>query len=323
MDFSRDPAKRGPKPEQPPWPPAQAGDATIRTPDGEVTIRRSGPAETDDAGDSAPNKPNILRAWDATVRVNDTEATIRMTKPRPALANVAAALWSRLAKPVLTAASVTLISALAAYVYLLNSKVDLEIANRQQALAALDQAATAAVAMRQELTQARQELDESRQQLTGMAALQDRVAQRETDIERLNTQLEEKEKELVTLYKKAAPKDETLAMLRSATVRVLPLSGAETAKSAGGLILYDSARGRAFLYAFNLPQLPPGKVYQLWVGATKPVSAGTFKADTGRKGRLLVRNLPARSGSTKFTVSIEPEGGRPQPTGAMVLRGSL
>lgn len=321
MDSSPKPAK--PDPGKLVQPPPTDGNATIRTPEGDVTIRRPGEAHADNANESVRNKPKTLRAWDATVRMTDTEATIRMTKQRPSLMDAAAALWSRLAKPVLAAASFTLIVVLAAYVYFLNSKVDLEIANRQQALAALDQAATAAVAMRQELTQARKELDESKQRLIGMAALQDLVAQREADLERLNAQLGEKEQELVALYRKASPKDETLAMLRSASIHTIPLSGLDDAKSAGGLILYDSARGRAFLYAFNLSPLPRGKVYQLWVGPTKPVSAGTFKADTGRKGRLLVRNLPARSGSTKFTVSVEPEGGRPQPTGAMVLRGSF
>jgi anti-sigma-K factor RskA len=97
----------------------------------------------------------------------------------------------------------------------------------------------------------------------------------------------------------------------------------DAARSAGGLILYDTARGRAFLYAFNLPVLPRGKVFQLWVGATNPVSAGTFTVDTGRKGRHLAGNLPTRSGLTRFTVSVEPDGGSPQQTGAIVLRGSL
>jgi anti-sigma-K factor RskA len=149
------------------------------------------------------------------------------------------------------------------------------------------------------------------------------VAQREMDIERLSTQLAQKEQELVALYKTASPKDEMLAMLQSANVRVLSLASTDAAKSAGGLILYDPERGRAFLYAFNMPVLQRGKVYQLWAITTKPVSAGTFSADTGRKSRYIARSLPAKSGITKFAVSVEPEGGKPQPTGAIYLHGSL
>lgn len=230
---------------------------------------------------------------------------------------------SNLAKPALAALAVALLFGAAGYVYLLSSKLALETANRQQVQTALEQAAALSLTMKEELLQARQEVDEAKQRLRGMAALHDAIARRETDIERLNTQLGEKEKELLALYKKASPKDETLAMLQSATVRAVALAGVDTARSAGGLILYDTTRDRAYLYAFNLPALPPGKVYQLWAGTTKPVSAGTFKVDTGRKARHLVRNLAPRSGTTKFTVSVEPEGGRPQPTGAIVLRGSL
>jgi anti-sigma-K factor RskA len=111
--------------------------------------------------------------------------------------------------------------------------------------------------------------------------------------------------------------------VQSASVRVLPLAGTDAARTAGGLVLYDSERGKAFLYAFNMPTLPRGKVYQLWTITTKPISAGTFNADTGHKCRHLVRSLPAKSGITKFAVSVEPEGGKPQPTGAIYLLGSL
>ena len=35
------------------------------------------------------------------------------------------------------------------------------------------------------------------------------------------------------------------------------------AKSAGAFILFDPVTKKAWLYAFNLPALPNGKVYQL------------------------------------------------------------
>ena len=51
------------------------------------------------------------------------------------------------------------------------------------------------------------------------------------------------------------------------------------------------------------------------------MSDGTFSTDTGHKSRLLVRNLPDPSRLHRFAVSLEPEGGRPQPTGALYLVG--
>ena len=227
---------------------------------------------------------------------------------------------SGLAKSILAAVAVTFLLSGAAYVYLLNSKVALETANRQRVQAALDQAATLAVAMKQELVEARRESD---RRLADLSAMKETVTRREAAIERLRAQLGQKESELSSLYKTASPKDEMLIMLQSSGVRVLPLSGTDAAKGAGGLILYDAERSKAFLYAFNLPALPRGKVYQFWAITTKPVGAGTFDADSGRKARHLARGLPAKSGLTKFAVSVEPAGGRPQPTGPFFLRGSL
>ena len=296
-------------------------DATLRTPDGDVTIRTPGP-------------PVIVPAGDVTIRLPnqqgtpDTDATIRMTS-QPATrtappARAAAAQppwWTRAARPALAAASVALVLGAGFYAFSLKSKMAVEVAQRHEAEAAFQQQTVMAGTLRQELAQARQELTDFRQRT--LPGLQDTIAQREMDLERLRAQLDQKEKELVVLYKTASPKDEMLAMLQSASVRVLSLAGTDAAKSAGGLILYDAERGKAFLYTFNMPALPRGKVYQLWAIAAKPVSAGTFSADTGRKSRHLARSLPAKSGITKFTVSVEPEGGKPQPTGAIYLHGSL
>jgi len=291
-------------------------DATIRTPDGDVTIRTPGPVPADKTmghvSNQKPGGPDV----DGTLRMSH-QRTTRMVVS----AKAASSMLSRLAKPALAAASVALVLGVGFYVYSLQSKLAVEIKHRQEVEAAFQQQTVQAGALRQELAESRQELADLKQRT--LPALQDTVAQREMDIEQLRSQLEQKEQELATLYKKASPKDEMLAMLQSATVRVLSLAGTDAARSAGGLILYDPVRGKAFLYAFNMPALQRGKVYQLWAYTTKPVSAGTFKADTGRKSRHLVRILPAKSAITKFAVSVEPEGGKPQPTGTIYLLGSL
>ena len=335
MDSSSQPPNPGPDPDPPARPPATDGDATIRTPDGDVTIRTPGPVPTGDttfrlpnqptpdpSGEAAaplPSHPGVVRAWDATVRVSSDPRPSHTASPVKA----ATATSSPLVKATITAVFVALLLSLVAYIYLLNSKITLETTQRQQAQASLEQAATLAVAMREELEQSRRGLNEANQRLSGLAALKDTVAQREMEVERLRAQIEEKEKELVLLYKTASPTDETLAMLQSASVRVIPLANTDAAKGADGLILYDAARGKAFLYAFNMPALPRGMVYQLWAITTKPVSAGTFRTDTGRKGRHFVRRLPGRSSITRFDISIEPAGGKSQPTGVIYLHGSL
>jgi anti-sigma-K factor RskA len=301
--------------------PEAGPDATLRTPDGDVTIRVPPPAAPPgDVTVRLPSQPAETPGYQATVRMTSQQAA----RQAPAAAAPPSSRFSWMASPALVAACIAFVLGVGAYVFFLHTRLEMETAQRTQAESALQLKTVHMAALREDLEKARRELVESRQHVaTTAASLQEAVAQRDQDIERLRAQIEQKEKEVVALYKNASPKDETLAMLQSASVRVLALAGTDAARSAGGLILYDAERGKAFLYAFNMPALPRGKVYQLWAITTKPVSAGTFSADTGRKGRHLVRALPAKSGITKFAVSVEPEGGRPQPTGAIYLHGSL
>ena len=64
--------------------------------------------------------------------------------------------------------------------------------------------------------------------------------------------------------------------------------------------------GRTYVQMSATVALPGGRVYQAWkiVGKT-PVSLGLFS------GRGFVAKLPA---GTVFAVTLEPEGGSPQPT---------
>ena len=297
-------------------------DATLRTPDGDVTIRTPGSPVVVPAGDVTvrlPNQPEVAPAANVPVRPPSQPAT--RTAPPMKAVPAQSPWWAWAATPSFAAASAALLLSLGFYAFSLKSQMDMAITQRQEVDTALQQQTLQAGTLRQELTQARQDLVEFKQRT--LPALQDAVAQREMDIERLRIQVAQKEQELVGLYKTASPKDEMLAMMHSANVRVLSLTGTDAARSAGGLVLYDAERGKAFLYAFNMPALPRGKVYQLWTITTKPLSAGTFSADTGRKCRHLAHSLQAKSGITKFAVSVEPEGGKPQPTGAIYLHGSL
>jgi anti-sigma-K factor RskA len=110
-------------------------------------------------------------------------------------------------------------------------------------------------------------------------------------------------------------------LLKSPHAKVVALSGSELAKESGAFLLFDPVTKKAWLYAFNLPALPSGKVYQLWAIDEKPVSAGVFNPDPGQKGRLMIKSLPEFSKMKTFAISVEPTGGRPQPTGAIYLIG--
>jgi anti-sigma-K factor RskA len=77
--------------------------------------------------------------------------------------------------------------------------------------------------------------------------------------------------------------------------------------------------GKVGLYFSSAPPLPADTTSQLWAILDKPISTGTVAADSGNNTRLLIRRVPEPSEVKECAVSVEPEGGHPQPTGPISL----
>lgn len=87
--------------------------------------------------------------------------------------------------------------------------------------------------------------------------------------------------------------------------------------SAGGsaIVVMSPKADHAVLVASDLPELPDGKVYEAWTIKGSPRAAGTFAPGDSP----VVLALPdATFTAAKVAVTIEPEGGSEQPTGAVV-----
>ncbi len=91
-----------------------------------------------------------------------------------------------------------------------------------------------------------------------------------------------------------------------------------------GKAFYNSDKGLVF-YAANLPPPPSGYTYQLWLVPLRgvPISAGVFRTDREGDGKVVLPPLPRGVPAKAFAVTIEPAGGRPQPTGKKVLIGAV
>lgn len=236
--------------------------------------------------------------------------------------------WSSWAlSPALALVLVLLLAGTVWYALAMHSQVLLETAQRQKLETALqEETARLAALQRKTADQERQvaSMQEELNQRNGeISGLQASIAERGAELALARTQLAQREQDTVILRKALAQRDELVPFLRSPQVKVIALHGSEMAKSAGALLLFDPESKKAFLYAFNMPRLPAGKIYQLWAIVDKPVSAGIFGTDTGQKSRLVIRRIPELAHITKFAVSLEPEGGRPQPTGDIYLVGQL
>ncbi|MEP6958263.1 MAG: anti-sigma factor [Nitrospirota bacterium] len=162
------------------------------------------------------------------------------------------------------------------------------------------------------LDQLRNEL----QQRTNEAAeAKEQLAQREAELEETRVQLSQRGGGRIV----GTPQDEFAALLRIPNIKAVSLTGSDMAKRAAGFLLYDVRTQNAWLYAVNLPENSTGTTYQLWAIYDKPMSIGTFQVDHGETAHLLVKRVPSFTDAKTFALSLEPSGGRPQPTGPMYL----
>jgi anti-sigma-K factor RskA len=102
------------------------------------------------------------------------------------------------------------------------------------------------------------------------------------------------------------------------------LVGSEVAPSARGRLYVNPSRDTALLLVENLPPLPEGRAYQLWlIEGDRRASGGVFRVDESGRGYLLVRAAAPLAAYDAVGVTDEPAGGSPGPTGSRVLAGSL
>jgi anti-sigma-K factor RskA len=229
--------------------------------------------------------------------------------------------------PAFTLSLLLLLVGVGTYALFLRSQMTSEGEHQQHIETALQAEATRIASLQQQIAEQERQLVELQTEFkrrTGdLGELRAALTDREARLAQLQSELARRGQETADLRKAVAQRDEMLAFLQSPNVKVISLAGLEQAKDAGALLLFDPDSKKAFFYAFNMPPLPAGKTYQLWAILDKPVNAGTFSTDAGQKSRLILRSLPDFTRITQFAVSLEPVGGRPQPTGDIYLSGRL
>ncbi|TAJ98565.1 MAG: hypothetical protein EPO39_17860 [Candidatus Manganitrophaceae bacterium] len=138
----------------------------------------------------------------------------------------------------------------------------------------------------------------------------------------LQAQLVQKQIENASLQNALTNQSGWVRLLSSPTAHLVRMAGPKEAGTAGGLLLFDSKTETAAFYGFDLPKLPPGKVYQLWTIGAAPVSAGLFQPATDRTAMVKMPKVNAEK-LKEFAVTMEPAGGKPQPSGPVYLKGAV
>jgi len=102
----------------------------------------------------------------------------------------------------------------------------------------------------------------------------------------------------------------------------IDLSGQPVAPSATARAYWSRSNGLVVL-ASNLPPLPAGRIYQLWVLTKEPapMSAGLLQPDRDGHALMTVVTPVDRPSPVAMAVTIEPAGGVTAPTGDKYLVG--
>ena len=140
--------------------------------------------------------------------------------------------------------------------------------------------------------------------------LRDSVAALQADLERVTGEKNEMAR--------------VLDVVESTRLQVIALGGLKPSPGSTGRVLWSPDTKKALFYAYDLPQPPAGKDYQLWVieGQT-PKSEGVFPVDERGHAMHVLPEVPDPAAVGAFAVTLEPAGGVPQPTGDMFLLGTV
>ncbi len=152
--------------------------------------------------------------------------------------------------------------------------------------------------------------------------LQGRVADLEMRLEQALEQASMADRSVAEARRVSAELHASMSVLAAPDLVRIDLQGQAAAPRARGRALWSRARGMVFT-ASDLPPLPAGRVYQVWVVTQPgPISAGLLAPDLSGGGTTFYETPPDIAPPTAVAVTIEPVGGLPAPTGAFYLAGS-
>ena len=107
-------------------------------------------------------------------------------------------------------------------------------------------------------------------------------------------------------------------MMADAGMKPVVMQTAQPGKPMAGVVYWSKEKGDAYVSLLNMPAVPAGKQYQLWVIQDgKPVSMGTISNDMSNGG-MQKADMRITSGQA-FAISLEKEGGSETPTEVMVV----
>jgi len=119
--------------------------------------------------------------------------------------------------------------------------------------------------------------------------------------------------------------NQELRLLTSPDAVHVSLNPQKAANAPNGTAIFSPTRRRMMLMASNLPAVPQGKAYELWVIPTSgaPIPAGVFKPDEHGNAIVMDHLMPEGVEAKAFAITVENEAGSEKPTSPPVLVGNV
>lgn len=142
----------------------------------------------------------------------------------------------------------------------------------------------------------------------------------------LRSELDAQNARIASLSERANNYARVTAVLQAADTQIRMLESTANVPATFGRVYIDPETSEGMLMVRNLPPLPQGRVYQLWVVGSDGMrqSAGLLTwVDKAGNGYTLIKCPDTLSRWQSFSVTEEPAGGSQAPTGSRLLGGTI
>jgi anti-sigma-K factor RskA len=115
-----------------------------------------------------------------------------------------------------------------------------------------------------------------------------------------------------------------LALFTTPDAVHVSLTPQKAARQPSGTAIFSPAKKRMMFMASNLPAVPAGKAYELWLIPAKgaPMPAGVFKPDEHGNAVMMDHPMPEGVEAKAFAITLEKEEGSDKPTSPILLMGA-
>ncbi len=129
--------------------------------------------------------------------------------------------------------------------------------------------------------------------------------------------------QLSNMQAQVARQKDVIAMLQNPNTHLVSLKGMDMASAASGSVVMTPGEPKAVLILQNLPVLPKGQAYQLWVVVSgEKIPSGQFNPSS--QGTVFVKmSTPPSAKVTALVVTVEVSPAPRSPDGPMVMTSSL